>query len=262
MRQQPEVCSVKRSALIWVLVMVIGGSITATAGPYYARGTFYAGSGKPWDVDAGNELFDDGLHGDEAGGDGIYGAYVVTDQFPGQHEFKIATKDWSVNYPYHPVYSLSNAVLYTEALGETVHFRLDTNPVGGGWQPVVNAVSCSHFAPVGSLFEVIGDPPELGDWKQGVPAKFKDDIWSVDVEIDEVGLYEYKFRVLGTWDTCNVGLHYNMFPGDNFTFFTTKPQSEVRFEFDTVAGRARATELGNTPTWTITWGWVKTLYGP
>jgi hypothetical protein len=243
-------------------LLLLGPGSQATAGPYFARGTYYAGSGLPWDCDAGNELFDDGLHGDGAAGDGIFGCYVVADQPAGYHEWKIATIDWSEAYPSHPSHPLANAVLYLPDEAQEIHFRLDTNVQDEGWQPEANAVACSHFTILGPgyEFELIGSAPELGEWLSGIPVVMAEDLWIAYATIEQPGAYEFKFRVAGSWDYCNLGIHYNMFIGDNFTFTVTEPADLVRFEFNPRDGRGRAVCLGQVPTDKITWGQIKALY--
>jgi hypothetical protein len=245
-----------------VLLILAATAATALAGPYYARGSFYAGDGEAWNCDPGNELFDDGLHGDGTAGDGVYGAYVTADQDPGRHGWKIATEDWTENYPNHPLYPMANAILFLINPGEVIHFRLDTNTVGDGWQPATNAVSCSHFSlPLSDFhFEVIGSAPELGEWMSGTPVLMEPELWFVYVNIGEPGVHEFKFRVIGTWDICNLGIHYNMYRGENFTFETTHPLTTVRFEFNPVDGRARAISEGTVGTDRLSWGHLKGLY--
>ncbi len=245
-----------------VLFLIAVSATSALAGPYYARGTYYAGSVETWGYDAGNELFDDGNHGDGAADDGVYGVYVTADQEPGPHEWKIATADWTENYPNNPAYSMANAVLFLMNPGEVIHFRLDTNTVDDGWQPATNAVACSHFnIPLaGFEFELIGSALELGEWLIGTPVVMEEEFWFANATIAAPGAYEYKFRVIGTWDFCNLGIHYNMFRGENFTFETTEPLTIVRFEFNVVDGRSRAVFEGFVGVEDITWGQVKGLY--
>lgn len=245
-----------------ILVLIVMTGTTALAGPYYARGTFYAGSGEPWDFDAGNELFDDGNHGDGAAGDGIYGAFVTADQNDGPHEWKIANADWTENFPLNPMYPMANAVLFLFSPGEVIHFRLDTNTLEEGWQPAANAVACSHFRiPFpGYEFELIGSAPELGEWLSGIPVVMEDDLWFAFATIGAPGYYEFKFRVIGTWDFCNLGVHYNMFMGDNFSFETVDPLTVVRFEFNPVDGRARAVLHGSVAVDQASWGQLKSLF--
>lgn len=232
----------------------------AFAGTFYARGTHYAGKTDIWSYDVGNQLFDDGLHEDGDAADGVFGAFVTSDQPPGFHEFKIANADWTQNYPLNPEYPLANAVLFTFEPGEVIHFRLDTNALTNGWQPAEYAVACSHFTWPGSAFELIGSPPELGSWLQGVPAFFAEGVWYAVVTIAEPGLHEYKFRFPGTWEVCNIGIHYNMFLGDNFSFETNEPLTTLRFEFNPQDGRARATDEGVITTREGTWGAFKNTY--
>jgi len=250
-----------RTIRFCVLVGVILFAETALGeGPYYARGSHYAGKGEIWGVDSGNQLFDDGDHGDGIAGDGIYGAYVVSDQPPGGHEWKIANADWTENYPNNPNYPMENAYLYTFDDAETIHFRLDTNFVGDSWQPAANAVACSHFSPPETAFEVIGSPVELGEWQFGIPATLVDGIWTVDVTITETGLHEYKFRVVGTWSVCNVGIHYNMLMGENFDFVQDESVRTYRMQFNTIDGRGRALDMGPVDIRTVAWSALKALY--
>jgi hypothetical protein len=249
-------------AIPFILLLIAMVATSALAGPYYARGTFYAGSGETWGYDAGNELFDDGNHGDGAAGDGVFGAFVTPDQDVGPHEWKIATADWTENYPNNPIYPMANAVLFLLNPGDVIHFRLDTNTLDDGWQPATNAIACSHFdIPLpGYEFELIGSAPELGEWLSGIPVVMEEDLWSAFATIAAPGAHEYKFRVIGTWDLCNLGIHYNMFRGDNFTFETTDPLTEVRFEFNPVDGRSRAVLEGSVGVEEASWGQVKGLF--
>jgi hypothetical protein len=244
-------------ALILVLILTMPGF---AAGPYYARGDYFAGTGGTWGTEAGNQLFDDGLHGDGAAGDGVYGANVVSDQPAGIYGFKIANSDWSEAWPSNPTYALSNAVVWTSGPGDVVHFSLDTNLVGDGWQPAQNAVATDHFAPHGTAFEVIGSAPETGNWNSGVAAGKVGSLMRVEVQIATPGSYQYKFRATGTWDVCNFGVHYNMFNGDNFTYTTTLANAYVRFEMDLATGRGRAVESPTTDAKSSTWGRIKRLY--
>lgn len=206
-------------------------------------------------------LHDDGLHGDGAAGDGVYGVDVTCDQMIGFHDWKIATSDWSLNYPLDPVNPTWNAKLWTTELFETIHFRLDTNTVGDGWQPAQNAVSCSHYAPPGSEYEVIGSAVEIGEWNWGVPAALDGDVWTVDVTIAAPGVHEFKFRVLDDWDLSTMGLYYNMqVPGGNFWCEQFTPDRTWRFQWNTVTGRGRAVDVTDVPNEAIAWGDLKSLF--
>jgi len=246
-------------------ILIIPWMVSASvlAGPYYARGTFYAGTGEIWGADAGNQLFDDGQHGDGAAGDGIFGALVTADQEVGIHEWKIANEDWTVNYPNHPTYPMANAILFLLNPGDVIQFRLDTNTLEDGWQPATNAVACSHFLiplPGYDEFELIGSPPELGQWLSGVPVVMEEGLWYIPLTIAAPGIHEYKFRVIGTWDFCNLGIHYNMFRGENFIFETVDPMSRVRFEFNPLDGRSRAVVEGAVDVDRSSWGRVKSMF--
>jgi len=244
----------------FVCFLLLLASPARADGPYYARGAYFAGATVPWSAEAGNQLYDDGLHGDAAAGDGIYGADVVADQAQGIYGFKIANIDWTENYPNQPQFPLSNARVYIEGPGDIVHFRLDTNTNADGWLPQAYAVATDQPAPPGLPYEVIGSAPETGAWNFGVPATQVGARLVAEAVIASAGAYEFKFRVVGTWDICNFGVRYNMLIGDNFTYTTTKPNSDVRFEFDLETGRGRAVEFDSTPVNATTWGRIKEIY--
>jgi len=225
----------------------------AGAQPYYARGDYYAGTGAVWSYDAGNQLYDDGQHGDGLAGDGIYAATVVSDQAPGYHQFKIGNADWSELWPHNPEYSLANAQLSISTTGEAVFFRLDTNP-RPGWEPETGAVVCDHGLPAGVSLEIMGDAPELGSWNTPVPATLQDGVWSATVVFVNPGPIEYKFRSAGSWD-WPFGVHYNMLRGDNFQFAVPQGGAAYRIEFDTRDGRSTVEYV--TPAVRTTWGALK-----
>jgi hypothetical protein len=228
---------------------------------FYARGDYYAGMYDLWSFDAGNELFDDGLHGDGAGNDGVYGAWVTSDQPPGRHEFKIANADYTLNWPHDPANPTVNARLWTTVAGEVVHFRLDTNVVGDGWQPAQYAVATDHFAPPGTVFEVMGSDPETGNWF-GTPlaAVQQGALWRAVTRIAAVGDHEFKFRAAGLWDLCDFGRDYNLLTGLNFSFTTSQPGTEIAFELDTATGRGRAVQAGLIAVQSTTWGALKSRF--
>lgn len=243
---------------VLALVATFAAVTAQAAGPYYARGSFYAGGGGTWNADAGNLLYDDGLHEDGAAGDGVYAGDVIPDQPPGFHEFKIANFDWTENWPLHPSYPTDNARLLTTIPGEKVRFRLDLNP-RAGWQPVAGAVTCDHGMPAGTVLELMGGAPELGSWSSPVAVVDDGGVWTTVVHIAAPGSYEFKLRNAGNWD-WSFGAHYNMLIGSNFAFTTTVPGTAVRFLFDTSDGRGYAAEFDETPARATTWGRVKSLY--
>jgi len=212
-----------------------------------------------WGYTPAQQLYDDGLHGDGAANDGVYGAWVVTNTLPGYHEFKIANADWSFGEPTVPEAPLINGRLYTSVPGEVVHFRLDLNNGTAGWMPDV-AVANDHGYPAGMHLELIGSAPELGSWNFGLSLDHSGGVWSRTVIIAMPGYYEYKYRVEGSWNWANFGLNYNNNFGYNAYVFTTMWNEPVRFEFDEVTGRMRAVLDQATPARRSTWGGVKASY--
>jgi len=250
-----------------VLVFLLLPAV-ALAGPYYVRGSFYCHDGETgtepngtcWGWDAGNEMFDDGLHGDGAASDGVYGAYVTCDQPAGRLEWKVATQDWSQAFPTNPSNSLANAVLFTAGPGEVIHFTYDQRFLGDGWQPYFDAVQCDHALPPGVQLEVIGSAPEIGNWQSGVPLFQTAQGWHRFITIATPGSYEFKFRVVGTWDVAAFGWDYNNTSGRNALLTTTYPNTDVLFQMDNQLGRVRAIELGPVPVRRNSWGRLKSLY--
>jgi len=244
-----------------VLALAAASVGSAWAQPFYARGSFYAGTGAAWNADAGNQLFDDGLHGDGAAGDGIYGALVVSDQPAGAHDFKITDADWTpgLDWPHNPAYPTQNARLFTAGPGDAIQFRFDGNSAQPGWQPDAGAVACDRAMPAGTVLEVCGSAPELGNWTTGVPAVEVDGIWTAVVRIATPGDHQFKFRSAGNGD-WSFGIHYNMLDGDNFAFTTTHADAAVRFKLNMADGRGYAVEFDDTPVLKQTWGQLKALY--
>jgi len=224
-----------------LLLLTCAASVHA-AGPYYARGDYYAGTAGTWNVDAGNQLHDDGLHGDGAAGDGVYAGDVTSDQPAGVHGFKVANADWSENWPNDIYRPYENARVWTSGPGDVVHFRLDTN-AGTGWSPSIG-VATDHDAPVGTTFELIGGDPELGGWTgPGVPLTVTGSVLSAEVTLAAAGTHSFRFAAQGDWHVCMFGVLYNM---DNvspdvgvFTSPATVAGSHVGFVFDRATGQAR-----------------------
>jgi hypothetical protein len=236
-------------------------------GPYYARGSFYCSSSlsgtTPPDTCYGYgpalELFDDGSHDDGAAGDGVYGGWVVCNQGSGRFAFKIANADWSLSGPTAPSAPLVNGRLFTAQANETVHFRLDLSEPLPGWEPPI-AFANDHAYPAGAMLELIGSGPELGNWTQGLEAELVGSIWQKKVTIATPGYYEYKFRVLGSWNYANFGYHYNNNLGANGAFLVTEPNTEMMIQFDEISGRIRAIANSDLPVQYSNWGGLKALY--
>lgn len=241
----------------------------AAAGPYYARGDYYCPGGTCWAADAGNELFDDGLHGDGAAGDGVYGCLVLATAGAGWYGFKIATVDWSQAYPTVPGFELANAQLYLNGPMELVQFTFDANihthdglpddaEVG---QPDRNIVWTDHALPPDAALEVIGSAPELGAWNGGVLMIDRGaypylQAWAT---IAAVGSFEYKFRTVGSWQAA-FGLDFTAPPGRNFTFTTRKPNQYLLFQLDPASGRSFLVDLTDVPVEPTTWSGLKALF--
>ncbi len=241
----------KRVATLALAVLALAAPAAVFAGPWYVPGDYMTPG---WSFVAENEMFDDGLHGDGAAGDGLFGAYVLSDQI-GRKEWKVALSDWSQSY-----FPWCNMWVHVNP-GDMVLFTFDTNAHGDGWLPDQNFVWTDHYAPAGTMFEIIGGAPETGSWGSGVAADLVGSVWTKTIVIAAPGSYEAKFRAVGTWDICNVGIEGAGAPcGANMQYTTAMPNSEVRFEFNTLTGRTRVTVGNPVGTEPATWGQVKALY--
>lgn len=228
------------------------------AGPYFARGAFYAGSNGIWATDAGNQLYDDGLHGDGAAGDSVFACTVLSDQPPGDYPFKIANGDWTENWPTSSQYPTENAHLLTVGSGESIHFVLDLR-ARAGWEPLAGAVACDHGWATGTALEIMGSAPEMGAWASPLATVDDGGVWTTVITIATPGDYEFKFRQAGNWNWA-FGPQYNMGVGGNFHLTTTIPGTSVRLLYDTHDGRAYAHEFDVTPARPASWGRVKSLF--
>ena len=241
----------KRVATLVFAVLALAIPAAVFAGPWFVPGGYMTPA---WSFVPENEMFDDGLHGDGAAADGVFGASVLSDQV-GRQEFKVALSDWSQSY-----FGPCNLWVHVNP-GETVLFTFNTNAHGDGWLPDQNIVWSDHYAPAGTTFEVIGGAPETGSWGSGVAANLAGGIWTKTIVIAAPGAYEAKFRATGSWDVCNVGTEGAGAPcGANMMYTTVMPNSEVRFEFNTATGRTRVTVGNPVPTEPTSWGHVKALY--
>lgn len=227
----------------------------AFAGPWFVPGDYYDCGAGTWCFDANNEMFDDGLHGDGAAGDGIFGVYVPSNQAVGKHEFKFAYGDWSTSY--HPN---CNLWVYIENMNDVIHFTYDTNTYADGWVPTTSIYWSDKMYPAGTMFEVIGDAPETGAWGFGVPGVLNGSVFEVTINIGTAGGYGYKWRAVGDWNVQNFGGEGAVPCGFNAGYTTAFDNQDVFFELDTATGRIRATPLDPTSTEEASWGSVKKLF--
>lgn len=144
--------------------------------------------------------------------------------------------------------------------GDSIHFTFDTNVRFDGWAPYMNIVSSDHAIPPGAVMELIGSAPETGAWLNGVAASPVGDRWQRVLTVATPGMYEFKFRVQGTWDVVSFGYDYNNTAGRNAAYTTTLPGSDVLFQLDLATGRVRAVELGPDPVRPTSWGQLKARY--
>jgi hypothetical protein len=227
---------------------------TAQAGPWFAKGDYFAGVNGNWNSDAGNEMFDDGTNGDAVSADGIFTRDVTTDMGVGRHEWKAALDDWSSAFPG------TNQWVYIFAPSDVITMTLDTNFYADEWIPNQNIVWNSQPMPVGSTLEVIGGAAEIGSWGSGVAASLIGSVWTLQVNVATPGFYEYKWRANGNWDDFVFGLDGAASAGGNLGFETTEEGESVRFELNVDTGRARVVYEDTVAVDPSTWSQIKSNY--
>lgn len=244
---------------VTVLAAAAAFALTATApafaGPWFAKGSYFAGVAGAWNSDVGNEMFDDGTNGDVANGDGIHTRVVTTDQAPGKYEWKAALDDWSVSHPIS-----SNQWVYVNSMGEQITMTLDTNVYADGWIPDTNIAWSSNPWPTGSTPEVIGGAPAIGDWGSGVSAVLVGDIWSVSATFATAGSYEYKWRANGNWDDFVLGNDGAATFGGNLIVDVLNDGDTMTFELNQATGRARVMEENTVSVDATSWSDAKAMY--
>jgi hypothetical protein len=246
----------------------------AQTNTYYAYGSFCSTCQT---ATVANQFYDDGLHDDGAAGDDLFGAIVTVDKPAGSYYWGAATdvygglgcvapQCWCL-IGYDP-----SAYLWTSGPGDVIHFRLGlaTDPSWGGqW------ISAGpHGIPPGNHLAVTYGPfPGWCDYPvagTGYPAQLNGTYWERVVTIPTPGTYSMRFQTLEAsgrgGDPVWFSEPYNAMCcafGDcprYVRFATTRPNSDVLFQFDITNGRMRGIELGQTPTRTPSWGAIKTLY--
>ena len=171
------------------------------AQPYYVRGSFCSTCQSP---NAANQFYDDGLHGDGAAGDGIWGAIITVDQPAGRYSWCVAQEVFQPGFLFCGWPSCwcesggQVAFLWTSGPGDAIHFRYGsvTDPSWGGqWLS-----AGPHGVPPGTNLAVeFGPFYGLCTWPQagtGHPAQLNGTTWQRVVTIPTPGTYRMRFQTL------------------------------------------------------------------
>ncbi len=258
----------RRLLLASMTILLLPGSARAQSTPCTSSTCFYVFTSvcSACMIDRSLErLYDDGLHGDGAAGDSLYGVDIVVDQPAGVYYWTIGTMS-SGGYP-NPMFpycacrgSIWSVRLWTSGPGDVIHFAFDQRR-SGGWIPVPG-VACSRGRSTNSPMAVVADPNLLTSFDlMGVKhaAAIHDGRWEAVVTIPSIGTHTFAF----------VGLDASVIFTDTYnspctctapTFRTSVLRSDVLFQFDESTGRMRAVVLGATPAAQSTWGSLKTRY--
>ncbi len=194
----------------------------AAGPPWYVRGSF-----NNWGTDL---MYDDGTHGDDVAGDGIY-TVIITITTAGRYEFKVDDGNWTDPHP------PSNAWLVTATDNQPVKFTFDTNTYNDGWSPPTLIVNAQDGVTTWTA---------VGDWQGWNPsdpntvmAPLGGGLYGYVTTIPTAGTHYYKAVRSGTWDAIGPqgnegGRSINT---DNLPFTTSADNQRVLFLAD--VGRAR-----------------------
>lgn len=212
-------------------------------------------------------LYDDGLHGDGAAGDQLYGAAITVDRPAGVYH-------WYTGTPCGTTFTCFNdmiptcwcstppdyASFWTSGPGEIVQFLLDLRPRTEGWQGC--GLANDHGMPAGTEFDVLVDPPYADPPYGQFAASRTGTLWSCLIRFPVPGTHSYVF--IARDRSVTFGLTYNAgcsacFPGEARlpTFRTTAPDTDVLMQFDESTGLVRALVGGVTPALGTSWGALK-----
>lgn len=210
-----------------------------------------AGDFNGWN-NASHPLFDDGTHGDQTAGDGIY-SRQYTIPSAGRHEWKIVEQgNWPNNFP-----ASGNSWLNTTLPDQDVLFTFDTNDYSGVsgivFHPTQNIVHCFD-SPIS--FTAAGD---FQGWDNSNPATQLSNagggIYKLIYQIPSAGSYMAKIVSTNSWD--GFGLDGRSVNSPNIAFSTSVSNEEVTFILNYNTGRVF---IGNPPTPSIPtlseWGMI------
>ncbi|MBZ0180161.1 MAG: T9SS type A sorting domain-containing protein [Melioribacteraceae bacterium] len=211
---------------VWVGNGTGGGGSNET---WYVRGSF-----NEWN--ATEVMNDEGIDGDAAAEDGIFSA-AISITTPGRYEWKIATDDWSINYP------VENSWLVTTESNQNVLFTFNTNSMGDGWLPSQYIINADDQLPPTNTIVAAGyhnswnnagsetmyDNGTNGDIAAG------DGIYCYHAVISSPGNYGWKPVISGSWDAW--GSNNRSINSANIDYSTSAPNTDVYFYLDLNTGR-------------------------
>ncbi|HEX7972969.1 MAG TPA: choice-of-anchor X domain-containing protein, partial [Anaerolineales bacterium] len=180
-----------------------------------------AGSLNGWN-NASTPLYDDGTHGDLAGGDGVF-SLDFSVAAAGRNEWKIVEcGNWNNAYP------AANAWVNTSAANQVVKFTFDTNDhtqdAGLALLPAKNIVNAWDSLP--ASFTAVGD---FQGWNNADPATALTDLGhglqAAYVPVATAGRYIGKITTTGAWDA---------FGGDGRSTDAQNVSFQTRFANDAV----------------------------
>ena len=253
------------------LAVAAGLFLLACAHPARAQQQYVIGNFCSTCMEIGphNQLYDDGLHGDGAAGDRVWGADIVSDVPAGSYFFYFGSAVGDIQFPRTLPCAPVSATLWTSVPGETIHFQSGGAHPGSGvmpgtWFPEW-AGSSDHSIPAGAVLEFVlfssAAPP--GGWRCRATrdGSMWSGVWRAPAELPSGAGGTY--FVLATpglrfHESYNGGCFWELL---EMPVYWNAPAGQlVLFQFDEATGQFRNSIAGPTPARRSTWGEIKTLY--
>jgi hypothetical protein len=244
--------------------------LIAGASPVHAQTQYVIGNFCSTCMETGphNQLYDDGLHGDGAAGDRIWGADIVSDVPAGSFFFYFGSTFGDIQFPRTQPCAPVSATLWTSTPGETIHFQSGGAHTDGGgvtgWFPSW-AGSSDHSIPAGAVLDFVllspAAPP--GGWRCRATkdGTMWSGVWRAPAELlDGAGGTYYVLATPGYrfHESYNGGCFWELL---EMPVYWNAPAGQlVLFQFDEATGQFRNSIAGPTPTRRSSWGELKTHY--
>ena len=244
------------AVLSLLLLLTATGLATAQT---HVFGTFNAGCTTASSL---NQLYDDGLHGDGAANDGVFGADIPVTAPAGEYTW---TTEFQPGDFCNPPGG-STFRLWTTGPGDVIHFRATGTDV---WAE--QDFACDRGMPAGTTLDVLVGHCVLCTPAQcpqcpidRFPAQHVGSVWERVVTVTDMGHLQYLF--MSPDNGVSFGAMYNAtIPCDprvapQATFTTTEANTNVLFRYDEVTGKVSFSLSGGTLALRRSWGGLKSVY--
>lgn len=257
---------------------VIKGRIKVTTGIPGTPGPpwYHIGDVQGITLDTTRIMYDDGTHGDEIAGDGIYTAEIVVPTHVADSSHWFAIVDGAGNR-YPPSSNMMGCYYYTSYDNQTIKIFFDTNVIDSRllWVPRTKYAYTEPAAIGTHQYVAVGDfQSEFGgsDWNPADPATLMrddgtngdqvagDNIYTFQGTFPVGGTFQYKVALDGSW-LLQIGDDGRSKQGNPGAIYFTVNEGETwRFEADVVKGLIRCYNINTPPRETMVESGLWMLY--